>query len=220
MDYNARYYSSTLGRFVSPDTYVPENQGVQAWDRYAYTNNNPINYTDPSGHCIWDLCIMEGVGLVEVSLVVLTAITAAWYSNPDIRESGMNAIETSINQVENSIGQTAEQLRSFAKATGPKPLTPDEQEKVDHLLNDLDGFTEEHPDLASEAKKKANGEIGEYDHVGEAEEFMRGVQNSINHLEKVWKNRTEEGQEAINNAIEQAKSWLERMNDILTGKNE
>ncbi len=23
---------------------------MQEWDRYAYTNNNPINYTDPSGH--------------------------------------------------------------------------------------------------------------------------------------------------------------------------
>jgi hypothetical protein len=23
---------------------------VQGWDRYAYTNNNPVKYTDPSGH--------------------------------------------------------------------------------------------------------------------------------------------------------------------------
>jgi hypothetical protein len=27
---------------------------VQAWDRFAYTNNNPVRYTDPSGHCIDD----------------------------------------------------------------------------------------------------------------------------------------------------------------------
>jgi len=26
------------------------SQGVQAWDRYAYTNNNPVRYNDPSGH--------------------------------------------------------------------------------------------------------------------------------------------------------------------------
>jgi hypothetical protein len=27
-------------------------QGVQAWDRYAYVNNNPARFNDPSGHCI------------------------------------------------------------------------------------------------------------------------------------------------------------------------
>jgi hypothetical protein len=29
-----------------------ESQGVQAWDRYAYVNNNPVRYNDPTGHCI------------------------------------------------------------------------------------------------------------------------------------------------------------------------
>jgi RHS repeat-associated protein len=50
--YNARWYDSQLGRFVQADTIIPEqSQGVQAWDRYAYTNNNPVKYVDPSGHC-------------------------------------------------------------------------------------------------------------------------------------------------------------------------
>ena len=50
--YNARWYDSALGRFAQADTIIPQNQGVQAWDRYAYTNNNPLRYTDPTGHCI------------------------------------------------------------------------------------------------------------------------------------------------------------------------
>src|SRR5258706_9703388 len=48
MYYNARWYDSSLGRFAQADTVVPG--GVQGYDRYAYTGNNPINYTDPTGH--------------------------------------------------------------------------------------------------------------------------------------------------------------------------
>jgi len=51
MYYNARWYDPGLGRFAQADTIVPlESQGVQAWDRYAGMNNNPVRYNDPSGH--------------------------------------------------------------------------------------------------------------------------------------------------------------------------
>ncbi len=28
------------------------SQGALVWDRYAYANNNPLRYNDPTGHCI------------------------------------------------------------------------------------------------------------------------------------------------------------------------
>jgi hypothetical protein len=37
-----------LSRFAQADTIVPS--GVQGLDRYAYVNNAPLKYTDPSGH--------------------------------------------------------------------------------------------------------------------------------------------------------------------------
>ncbi|MBV6397142.1 MAG: hypothetical protein HFACDABA_02747 [Anaerolineales bacterium] len=47
----ARWLDPSLGRFTSPDTIVPTStQGTQAWDRYAFVNNNPVRYTDPTGH--------------------------------------------------------------------------------------------------------------------------------------------------------------------------
>jgi RHS repeat-associated protein len=52
MDYDARFYDPLLGRFVQADTVVPGIGKSQAFNRYAYTNNNPVKYTDPSGHCI------------------------------------------------------------------------------------------------------------------------------------------------------------------------
>jgi len=57
-DYRARYYSPGLGRFVSADTIVPDSGNPQGLNRYAYVTNNPLRYTDPSGHWLetaWDI---------------------------------------------------------------------------------------------------------------------------------------------------------------------
>jgi len=50
MYYGARYYDATLGRFISADTLVPNAANPQALNRYAYVLNNPLRYTDPTGH--------------------------------------------------------------------------------------------------------------------------------------------------------------------------
>ena len=50
MYYGARWYDVSLGRFASADTIIPGAGNPMAWDRFAYSNNNPVNYTDPSGH--------------------------------------------------------------------------------------------------------------------------------------------------------------------------
>ena len=48
--YQARYYAQGLGRFVSPDSIVQNPLDPQAFNRYAYARNNPVRYTDPTGH--------------------------------------------------------------------------------------------------------------------------------------------------------------------------
>jgi RHS repeat-associated protein len=47
----ARYYSSTQGRFTSPDDFWKDSQigDPQSWNKYAYVRNNPLRYIDPSG---------------------------------------------------------------------------------------------------------------------------------------------------------------------------
>ncbi|MGC8947642.1 MAG: RHS repeat-associated core domain-containing protein, partial [Anaerolineae bacterium] len=73
-DYRARFYDpapfaslrARLGRFLQPDPLVPEpgkpshgdSLRSQALNRYAYVSNNPLRYTDPSGHWLetaWDI---------------------------------------------------------------------------------------------------------------------------------------------------------------------
>ena len=81
--YNTRYYDPVIGRFISADTIVPSApaltvapndavaQGLwgkqgggaanpQELNRYSYVNNNPVKYTDPTGHC--PMCIGALIG--------------------------------------------------------------------------------------------------------------------------------------------------------------
>ncbi len=46
---HARYYSPNLGRFMSVDPVGGKVGSSQSWNRYSYTENNPINGRDPNG---------------------------------------------------------------------------------------------------------------------------------------------------------------------------
>jgi len=56
VDYmHARFYSSTVGRFLSVDPVINVKRAMvrpQAWNRYAYVENDPTNLTDPDGRCL------------------------------------------------------------------------------------------------------------------------------------------------------------------------
>jgi hypothetical protein len=43
-----------VGRFIQPDTIVPNEFDPQAYDRYAYARDNPLRYVDPTGHAPGD----------------------------------------------------------------------------------------------------------------------------------------------------------------------
>ncbi len=51
--YGARYYDPLIGRFISPDTMVPDPASPQSFNRYSYCLNNPLKYTDPSGQTVY-----------------------------------------------------------------------------------------------------------------------------------------------------------------------
>lgn len=76
---NARYYDPTFGRFISPDDWDPTLEGVGT-NRYAYSENDPINKSDPSGHLTMSVGISGEVtlgvgpgGNLTLSLSVPTA---------------------------------------------------------------------------------------------------------------------------------------------------
>ena len=60
--YNARWYDAKLGRFLSPDSIVPNPHNPQDINRYSYVLNNPLKYVDPSGHCYLTPDVSIGTG--------------------------------------------------------------------------------------------------------------------------------------------------------------
>jgi RHS repeat-associated protein len=63
----ARYYSPVVGRFLTPDSVIPDPLSSQAWNQYSYVENNPIKFVDPSGHSFRPICFYCDLDLIDVS---------------------------------------------------------------------------------------------------------------------------------------------------------
>ena len=69
---SSRYYSPELCRWISPDSieYL-DPQSINGLNLYAYCNNDPINYADPSGHAPeWLQGLAIGLAIVGAVLVI------------------------------------------------------------------------------------------------------------------------------------------------------
>ena len=60
--YQSRFYDPELGRFIQPDTIVPDPGSSQSLNRYSYVLNNPLKYIDPTGHAQQTTSFFGGSG--------------------------------------------------------------------------------------------------------------------------------------------------------------
>lgn len=63
--YGARYYDPATGRFVSPDSVVPDLQDPQSLNRYSYVHNDPLGRIDPLGNFDFDFSFSVYGGFID-----------------------------------------------------------------------------------------------------------------------------------------------------------
>jgi RHS repeat-associated protein len=112
--YGARYYDPALGRFVQPDTLVPDPANPQSLNRYAYVLNNPLKYTDPSGHC--PVCVVVGV-------LALKAIDYGWTAW-DIHQSAQVLSDPNASNLDRHLAELNIILALSLEAGEPDDILP------------------------------------------------------------------------------------------------
>ena len=78
---NARLYDPTLGKFLSADTIIPSVSDTQSYNRYSYVKNNPLKYTDPTGHSwlskLWKKFKKYIKTIITIAVVAIVSIATA-----------------------------------------------------------------------------------------------------------------------------------------------
>jgi len=132
--FGARYYASSMGRFMSPDwadkpEAVPYSDlmNPQSLNLYSYVNNNPLSKADKDGHCAEDFCIVEGgvtayfVGAAAVVGVAAVLRTLA----------GERSLDTFTSAAGASFSSSFHSLTSlFSKGSKAAPAPAAEGEKT------------------------------------------------------------------------------------------
>jgi hypothetical protein len=131
-------------------------QGGQAWDRYAYANNNPVRYNDPTGHWIesvfdilsigygiydisqnslnWENGLGLAADVVGLALPGVTGLGAVVRvaSKADDAVDGLRAVNQAVNLV-----QAANQAQNATQATN-------QVQNTTAFLNDVAGRASRH----------------------------------------------------------------------------
>ena len=134
--FEARYYSSAMGRFMSPDWTAKEEgddpvpyanlDDPQSLNLYSYVRNNPLTRVDADGHCAEDLCIGEGgaavVAVAVIGTIALEAGAQAYNNSPD----GQRSLNTFTSAVSDSFSSNVTSLKNtvtgwFSKGSKDAP---------------------------------------------------------------------------------------------------
>jgi RHS repeat-associated protein len=114
--FQSRFYDQELGRFISPDTLIPDPNNALDWDRYQFVRSNPIYYNDPSGN----IPIPIIIGIV---IVALKAIDYGWTAY-DVSQFGKVLADPNASQEAKDAAAVNMALTIGFEAAEPDELLP------------------------------------------------------------------------------------------------
>lgn len=89
--YYLRHYDSVVSRFINADSFTSTGDGLLGYNMFAYCGNNPVCYSDPTGHfaLVDDLLVLLGLAVVTAVTAIVTAVAL-----PVIQEGWNNSVES------------------------------------------------------------------------------------------------------------------------------
>lgn len=104
-------YDSQAGTFLTEDSYQGDLTDPLSQNRYTYAQNNPVNYTDPSGRFIKGL-IAGAKGLYQKAK---SAVSNAWEKAQNLISSGVSVAKKVASKVSGYVGTVAKPLAVHTK---------------------------------------------------------------------------------------------------------
>ena len=170
--YQSRYYDAELGRFTQADTIVPSADTSQALNRYTYVKNNPLKFTDPSGHGWFSKIWKKVKGWIGTIVTIGLFIAAPWGSG-FWATFAYSTIGSAVGTVVNGGS-----FKSFAIGVGVGIAAGAIVSGVGSFLNG-NGFTAGVKNFFSEASKDALGQLAKWGSQSIGHEVAAGAINSV-----------------------------------------
>ena len=113
----ARYYNAENGTFTTEDSDLGTTENPLTRNRYDYTTNNPLNYSDPTGHSLWSRIKSTAKKAAKaVKSVGKKIVNTAKKVVKTVVNTAKKAAKTIVNAVK-GVAKTAKNAAKHAKQT-------------------------------------------------------------------------------------------------------